>query len=146
MTDRSSKDAIPSPSHTASSAEQLSGASQTHVSNAIKAFLYSGVMLLLWILSANRLSRYGFSQQFYFLLLLFSGIACALVLFGILHSTATWNGKILGGNLRLGGSAVCVGLVVFGGYLFTPKATSFPLTIYVHGNGGSQDIVLRKYR
>jgi hypothetical protein len=50
---------------------------------------------------------------------------------------------VLGGKLRLTGAIVGAALVVVGGYFFVPKASTFPLTVYVHGEGGPQDLVLR---
>ena len=70
-------------------------------------------------------------------------VAVAVVLFGVLPSSATWTGKFWGGTLKLSGSVVGFVLVVFFGHYFIPKPTFFPLTVYVHGEGGPQDIVLR---
>jgi len=82
-------------------------------------------------------------QQVYYLVLVLMGLTAAGFLFGVLKSSATWAGKLWGGTLRLSGSVVGAALVVIGGYYFIPKATFFPLTVYVHGEGGPQDIVLR---
>jgi hypothetical protein len=106
-------------------------------------FLCCLVVLLLLIAFADRLSRFGLIQQVYYLVLVLMGLAAAGVLFGVLRSSAEWAGELLGGTLRLSGSIVGSALVVFGGYLFIPKATFFSLTVYVHGEGGSQDVVLR---
>jgi hypothetical protein len=107
------------------------------------AFLCCLVVLLLLILFADKLSRFGLIQQVYYLVLVLMGLAAAGFLFRVLQSSAEWAGKILGGTLRLSGPIVGAALVVIGGYYFIPKATFFPLTIYVHGRGGPQDIVLR---
>lgn len=107
-------------------------------------FLCMMTVYILMIVCADRLSRFGLLQQTYYLVLVLMGLTAAGFLFGVLQSTATWIGKLLGGNLRLSGSVVGAVLVVYGGYCFIPKATSFPLTVYVHGEGGPQDIVLRR--
>jgi uncharacterized membrane protein (DUF485 family) len=107
------------------------------------AFLCTMAVFILMIVCADRLSRFGLLQQTYYLVLVLMGLTAAGFLFGVLQSTATWTGNIFGGKLRLSGSVVGAALVVYGGYCFIPKATSFPLTVYVHGEGGTQDIVLR---
>jgi hypothetical protein len=106
-------------------------------------FLCFVAVLLLLIANADKLSRFGLLQQVYYLVLVLMGLAAAGFLFGILHSSAEWVGELWGGKLRLTGSVVGAALVVLGGYYFAPKATSFPLTVYVRGEGGPQDIVLR---
>jgi hypothetical protein len=100
-------------------------------------------VLIVLITNAERLSRFGLLQQIYYLVLVLMGLSAAGFLFGVLQSTATYTGKLWGGTLRLSGSVVGAALVVIGGYYFLPKATTFPLTVYVHGEGGPQDIVLR---
>jgi hypothetical protein len=110
---------------------------------SLVAFLCCMAVLLLLIWNADKLSRFGLLQQVYYLVLVLMGLTAAVFLFGVLPSSATWAGKFLGGTLRLSGSIVGAALVVIGGYYFIPKATYFPLTVYVHGVGGPQDIVLR---
>jgi hypothetical protein len=99
-------------------------------------------MLLLLIVNAEKLSRFGLSQQVYYLVLVLMGLTAAGFLFGVLQSTAEWVGDVWGGTLRLSGSILGAALVVVGGY-FIPKATFLPLTVYVRGEAGAQDIVLR---
>jgi hypothetical protein len=95
------------------------------------------------IVFAEKLSRFDLLEPFYYLALVLMGLAAAGFLFGVLHSSAVWAGKALGGTLRLSGAVVGFALVVIGGYYFFPKATFFSLTVYVRGEGGPQDIVLR---
>jgi hypothetical protein len=45
--------------------------------------------------------------------------------------------------LRLSGAVVGDALVVVSGYYSVPSKLTFPLTVYVHGEGGPSDIVLR---
>ena len=101
-------------------------------------------VLFVLITNAEKLNRFGLLQQIYYLNLVLVGLAASGFLFGVLQSTATYAGRFWGGgNLRLSGSVVGATLVVIGGYYFLPKATTLPLTVYVHGEGGPQDIVLR---
>ncbi|HKH45087.1 MAG TPA: TIR domain-containing protein [Thermoanaerobaculia bacterium] len=51
--------------------------------------------------------------------------------------------KRLVGLLKLGGSAVVLGLVVLGGFLLVPSQEPFPVTVFIHGEGGVQDVPLR---
>jgi hypothetical protein len=101
------------------------------------------VVFLLLVADAEVLNRFGLTQMIYYLALVPTGIAAAVVLFGVVPSSAEWVGKTWGGTLRLSGPIVCAVLVVFGGHYFIPQPTFFPLTIYVHGSGGPQDLVLR---
>jgi hypothetical protein len=116
----------------------------TYARISLITFLCFGGVLIGLIANADKLSRYGLLQPVYYLVLLTMGLTAAGFLFGVLHtSSATWAGKVWGGTLRLGGPPVVVALVVIGGHYFIPMPTFFPLTIYVHGKGGAQDIVLR---
>jgi hypothetical protein len=45
--------------------------------------------------------------------------------------------------LELGGPIVGFALVVIGGFVLPPPASNFPLTVYVHGQAGPQDLILR---
>jgi len=78
----------------------------------------------------------------FYLLVVPLGVITAAFL-RVRQSTATWTGKVLGGTLYISGPIVVVALVVIGGYVFIPKAASFPFTVYVRGETGPQDIVLR---
>jgi hypothetical protein len=99
------------------------------------------VGLLLW--KAELLARLGLTGNFYYLILLPLGLAVAGFLFGALRSYAQYQGRHLGGTLELGGPVVGFALVVIGGFLLPPPATNFPLTVYVHGKAGPQELVLR---
>ncbi|WP_353061942.1 hypothetical protein RBB77_11560 [Tunturibacter psychrotolerans] len=107
------------------------------------AFLCFLALLFVLIVNAEKLSRFGLLQQVYYLVLVLMSLSAAGFLFGVLQSSADWVGEAWGGTLRLSGSIVGAALVVIGGYYFIPKPTFFPLTVYVRGEGGPQDIVLR---
>lgn len=99
------------------------------------------VGLLLW--KAELLARLGLTGGFYYLVLLPLGLAVAGFLFGALRSFARYKGRHLGGVLELGGPVVGFALVVLGGFLLPPPTSNFPLTVYVHGESGPQEMVLR---
>lgn len=143
MTDKPAKNATPPNAPGNPRTAKTQGRIPNYALISFVAFLCCVAVLLLLIVNADKLNRFGLLQQVYYLVLVLMGLAAAGFLFGVLQSSATWAGKVLGGTLRLSGSVVGAALVVIGGYYFIPKATFFPLTVYVHGEGGSQDIVLR---
>ena len=143
MTDESARNTRPSNAAANSRAWKRQNRIPNYALISFVVFLCCLAVLLLLIVNADKLSRLGLMQQVYYLVLVLMGPAAAGFLFGVLQSSAAWAGKFLGGTLRLSGSVVGSALVVIGGYYFIPKATFFPLTVYVHGQGGPEDIVLR---
>jgi len=97
--------------------------------------------LLIW--NANLLASLGLTGNLYYLVLLPMGLAAAGFLFGVVRSYARYSGKQLGGMLELGGPIVAFLLVVILGFVLVKPVTTFPLTVYVHGKDGPQDLVLR---
>ena len=111
---------------------------------ALVTFLCCLLLLLLLIFKAEKLAAFGLIERVYYLVLVIMGLTAAVFLFGVLPSKtskAEYEGKVFGGTLRLGGAALGAALVVVGGYFFAPNATTFPLTVYVHGEAGPQDTV-----
>jgi hypothetical protein len=100
-------------------------------------------MFCLFLFYSEKLVRLGLTEPIYYLVLVMMGLASAVFLFGVLSSSATFEGTVLGGTLKMGGPIVAVALVVYGGHFFIPKGSTFPLTVYVHGEGGPQDTVLK---
>jgi hypothetical protein len=98
-------------------------------------------ILLLW--KADLLVRYGLTGNFYFLILVPLGLAVASFLFGALRSFAHYRGRQFGGILELGGPVVVFLLVLILGIYLPPKSSNFPLTVYVHGDAGPQEMVLK---
>ena len=45
--------------------------------------------------------------------------------------------------MELGGPVVVFALVVIGGFVLVPNQSAFPVTVYVHGEAGTHDVVLR---
>jgi len=64
-------------------------------------------------------------------------------LFGVLRSYAVYVGKVEGGSVELGGPIVAFALVVVLGFYLIPNPQSFALTVFVHGEKGRQELILR---
>ena len=97
---------------------------------------------MLW--KAEALTKLGLIGKLYYVVLLPLGLCAAVFLFGVVRSFARYKGEQFGGTLELGGPIVAAALVVVGGFLLVPKPPStFPLTVYVHGEAGPHDLVLR---
>src|SRR5271165_158465 len=95
---------------------------------ALGAFVCCLAVLLLLIFQAERLASFGLIERLYYLVLVLMGLTAAVFLFGVLPSKAEYEGKLLGGTLKLSGAVVGAALVVVGGYYFAPNAPTFPLT------------------
>jgi hypothetical protein len=100
-------------------------------------------LLLLMVWKAEKLVALGLTGNLYYIVLLPLGLSAAGFLFGILRSYARYSGKVLGGVLDLGGPVVVFALVVIGGFFLPAPQTSFAITVFVHGEGGIQDLVLK---
>jgi hypothetical protein len=90
-----------------------------------------------------RLADLGLVGYIYYPALVLFGLGASTILCKILKSSASFRGKYFGGVLQLGGAIVVAALVVIGGAELFPAATSFSLTVYVHGARGPDDLVLR---
>lgn len=91
----------------------------------------------------ERLVALGLTGYFQYIGLLLIGLFVAAVLFAFLRLYAHYSGRHFGGRIELGGPAVVVALVVIAGIKLLPTSTNFPLTVYVHGSGGRQELILR---
>ena len=96
---------------------------------------------MIW--KADLLARLGLTGNLFYIVLLPMGLAAAGFLFGVIRSYTRYGGKQLGGMLELGGPIVAFLLVVILGFVLVIPVTTFPLTVYVHGQGEPQDLVLR---
>ncbi len=97
---------------------------------------------MLW--NAERLVGLGLVGKVYYVVLIPLGLAVAAVLFGVLRSYAIYTGNHIGGTLDLGGPIVGFFLVVvLGFYLTKPPSEGFSVTVFVHGEAGQHDLVLR---
>jgi hypothetical protein len=110
---------------------------------AFVSFLCALAILALLLWKAEMLVALGLTGNLYFVVLVPLGLSVALTLFGVLESYASYSGKHLGGLLKLGGPVVALFLVLIAGFWLPQPASNFPLTVYVHGPGGKQDLILR---
>ena len=107
------------------------------------SFLLFLLLLALLLWNAERLVALGLTGNLYYLVLVPLGLSASAFLFGALRSYAQYRGKQFGGVLELGGPVVLFLLVLILGFWLPKPASNFPLTVYVHGPGGPQDLVLR---
>ena len=110
---------------------------------SLVSFLCFAGILVLMLWKAEILVALGLIGHFYYLVLVALGLTAGVFLFGVLRSHASYRGTQLGGTLELGGPVVAAALVAIGGMVLAPSAATFPLTVYVHGEHGPQDMVLR---
>src|SRR4051794_38571095 len=106
-------------------------------------FFLALALAVLMMVNGERLANSGLVNQIYYLILIALGLAAAGSLFGVLRSQARYQGQSSWGTLEVGGPAVVFLLVVGAGVWFAPERRSFPLTVFIHGPGGHQDMVLR---
>jgi hypothetical protein len=99
------------------------------------------VGLLIW--KADKLTALGLTGKFYYLILIPLGLSVAAFLFGAMKSYAWYTGEGFGGKLELGGPIVACAMVVIGGFWLVPDVATFPVTVYVHGESGPDNIVLK---
>lgn len=97
--------------------------------------------LLLW--KGDKLARWGLIGYFYYLILLSFALSAAAFLFGAMRSYAFYRGRQFGGALELGGPVVAFVLVVILGFALVKNPATVPLTVYVHGDAGRHELVLR---
>jgi hypothetical protein len=111
---------------------------------ALASFLCGIGVLVLMLWKAEALYKLGLIGNLYYIVLFPLGLCAAVFLFGVVRSFARYKGEQYGGTLELGGPIVAFVLVVGGGFVLVPKPPStFPLTVYVHGEAGHSDLVLR---
>jgi len=110
---------------------------------SLVSFLCGVGLLVLMLWKAEKLVALGLTGNLFYMVLLPLALAAAGFLFGVLRSYASYRGTHLGGVLQLGGPVVLFALVVIGGFVLAPSRATFPITVYVHGERGPQDLVLR---
>jgi len=110
---------------------------------SLSSFLGFLVLLGLLLWKAEKLAALGLTGNFYYLLLVMMGLTAAGFLFGALRSYANYSGQHFGGRLELGGGVVVFLLVIILGFYLLPASLNFPLTVYVHGVVGPQDLILK---
>jgi hypothetical protein len=122
--------------------EQKPYALATYIALAAGAFLAALGVLVIMLYKHETLVQLGLVGNLYYVVLIPLGVATAVCLFGVLNSYAVYSGHVLGGTLKLGGPIVVFMLVVVLG-LQIPIPQAFSLTVFVHGEKGLQDVVLR---
>ena len=111
---------------------------------ALASFVCGIAVLVLMLWKAEALTRLGLIGNLYYIVLIPLGLCAAVFLFGVVRSFARYKGEQYGGTLELGGPIVAFVLVVGGGFVLVPRPPStFPLTVYVHGEADRNDLVLR---
>jgi hypothetical protein len=106
-------------------------------------FALALVSVVALIANAEKLDAFGLVNRLYYLALVVLGLAAAGSLLAVLRSQAGYPGKDPWGTLELGGPAGILFLVVLFGGWFAPRGGTFPLTVFVHGPNGPQDLLLR---
>jgi len=108
---------------------------------ALVAFLFGFAILGMMVWNAQLLVSLGLTGNFYYVLLLALGLSAAIVLFGVLQSSAIYRGNTGWGRLELGGAIVGCALVVVGGFYLVPNPLPFAITVFVHEEGGTNNLV-----
>jgi hypothetical protein len=105
------------------------------------AFALSGAVLMM--VFSERLTGYGLVNQIYYLVLVTLGLGAGGALFAGFRSTARYRGQHTWGYLEMSGPPVVFFLVLGAGMYFAPGQKPFGMTVFVHGPGGPQDLILR---
>jgi hypothetical protein len=108
---------------------------------ALVAFLFGFAILSMMVWNAQLLASLGLTGNFYYVLLLALGLSAAIVLFGVLQSSAIYRGNTGWGRLELGGAIVGCAVVVAGGFYLVPNPLPFAITVFVHEEGGIHNLV-----
>jgi len=98
-----------------------------YISGAVSLFFL--LLALFMIFFSSRLSEFGITKSFYYILLIPVGLASAAFLFGALRSRAKYSGKTSYGSIELTGPVVLFCLVIIGGFYFASPESEFLLTI-----------------
>lgn len=110
---------------------------------SLGCFVLGALVLFFMVWRAEKLVALGLTGRLYYIALVPLGLSAAGFLFGVLQSYAIYRNQQSGGTLVLSGPIIGFLLVVVLGFALVPDLSTFPLTVFVHGPGGLQDIVLR---
>jgi hypothetical protein len=97
--------------------------------------------LLLW--KAELLVMLGLTGNFYYITLLLLGLTVAGSLFGTLRSIGRFRGHPLGDFIDISIPVAGFALAILGGFYLPPNSSNFPTTVYVHGEAGPHELILR---
>jgi uncharacterized membrane protein YiaA len=112
---------------------------------SLVSFLAGVGLLCVMLWNAERLTALGLAGDLYYIVLLPLGLSAAAFLFGVFQSYARYTGKQAGGKLELGGPVVGFALVVIGGFFLPKPPQDLSVTVLVHGEAGTFDLVLRNF-
>lgn len=98
--------------------------------------LASMAMLVLLIRYSPSLAADGTLDRIFYLMLVVLGLSAGAFFFGAMRSYATFIGKVLNGTLELGGPLVVAVLVIVGGFVLAPSASTFDITVRVNDERG----------
>jgi hypothetical protein len=108
---------------------------------ALVALLIGIGLLVFYVEEVPKLPP-GARNQVYYVVLFPSAIACAVALFGAMHSYARLTAKHPGAALQLGGPVVLFVLILWGGFrLVPPPADTLDLTVRAHSADGSVPVI-----
>jgi len=105
-------------------------------------FVLALVGAMMIIAFGEKLVGFGLVNQIYYMVLIALGLGAAGSLFAGIRSIAKYRGENSWGTLELSGPPVVFALVVGAGIYFSPSPRPFGLTVFVHGPGGLQDLIL----
>lgn len=120
--------------------------SENHSMDARLPFVWFVLALLVAVMMmafGEKLVGFGLVNQIYYLVLVALALGAARALFDGFRAKAEYEGKNPWGTLKLGGPPVVFALIVGAGIYFSPGQKPFGLTVFVHGPGGPQDLILR---
>jgi hypothetical protein len=101
-------------------------------------FLAAGFgLLLLFIFNAGEPGTHGIIDKVYFVLLIPFALSTAVFLFKVVGAKAAFKGKVWGGVLELGGSAVVFALILVLGFKLVPDTKPFDFTVILRDARGS---------
>jgi hypothetical protein len=109
------------------------GSVRMHMIVAAGAAMVFLGLLGMMLLAAPWLVRYEMVGQLWFVLLVVLGLCAAVLVFALFRSWASYKGKVLNGDLEIGGPAVAMLLIVVLGFFLPKPATSFQMTVFLYG-------------
>ncbi|MGE5797299.1 MAG: hypothetical protein ACM34N_10975 [Ignavibacteria bacterium] len=107
--------------------DKISKLTWVYISGAASLFFLVAAILMIFL--SPRLTEFGITKSFYYIILIPVGLASAAFLFGALRSSAKYSGKTSYGSIELTGPVVIFCLVIIGGFYFASPESDFLLTI-----------------
>jgi hypothetical protein len=107
------------------------------------AFVCSSALLAAFAWHADKIAALGLTGKLYYIVLVPLGLCVSAFLFGVLRSVGKFRGRLFGGWLELGGPIVAFLLVIVLGFRLPEPAENFTLTVFLHGQRGNADMILR---